>query len=81
MAQQPLMGKAILFFEASGSHLLGLLWTSDQPDTETFTWQQTTLTRGGHPRPLRDSNPQFGRAQTHTLDRADSDLYQIETKF
>ena len=25
-------------------HSVGLLWTSDQPDTETSTWQHTTLT-------------------------------------
>jgi hypothetical protein len=23
-------------------HSIGLLWTSDQPDTEAFTWQHTT---------------------------------------
>jgi len=81
MAQQPLVGKAILIFEASRSHSLGLLYTSDQPDTETFTWQHTALKRGRHPCPLQDSNPQSGRPQTHSLDLADSDLYQIETKF
>ena len=25
-------------------HSVGLLWTSDQPDAETSTWQRTTLT-------------------------------------
>jgi len=28
---------------------VGLLWTSDQPDAETCTWQHTTLTRERHP--------------------------------
>jgi hypothetical protein len=27
---------------------LGLLWTSDQPNAKTCTWQYTTLTRGRH---------------------------------
>ena len=26
------------------THSVGLLWTSDQPDTQTSTWQHTTLT-------------------------------------
>jgi hypothetical protein len=30
-------------------HSVGLLWTSDQPDAETSTWQHTTLTRDRHP--------------------------------
>jgi len=34
------------------------LWTRDQPDAETPTWQQPTLTTESHPCPLRDSNPQ-----------------------
>jgi len=29
-------------------HLVGLLWTSDQPDTETSVWQHTTLTGDIH---------------------------------
>jgi len=35
-------------------HSVGLLWTSDQPDTETSTWQHTTLTKDTHACPLRD---------------------------
>ena len=41
-------------FEASRSHTsetplsVGLLWTSDQPDAETSTWQHTTLTTDIH---------------------------------
>jgi len=50
---------------ASRSHSLdtpqtvGLLWTSDQPNAETSTWQHTTLTRDKQPCPQRNSNPQF----------------------
>ena len=42
MAQQPLVGQDLLIIEASPSHsdtphTVGLLWTSDQPDTQTST--------------------------------------------
>jgi hypothetical protein len=30
-------------------HSVGLLWTIDQSDAETSTWQHTELTRDGHP--------------------------------
>jgi len=39
-------------------HSIGLLWTSDQPDAETSTWQYTTITRDRLSFPGRDSNPQ-----------------------
>jgi len=39
------------------SHSVGLLWTNDQPDAESSTWQHTTLTRDRHLRPWRDSSP------------------------
>jgi len=32
MAQRPLVGHGFLIIEASTSHSVGLLWTSDQPD-------------------------------------------------
>jgi hypothetical protein len=38
-------------------HSVRLLWTSDQPDAQTSTWQHTTLTRDRHQCPRRDSNP------------------------
>ena len=44
------------------SHLVGLLWKSDQQDPENSTWQHTTLTRDRHPYPRRDSNPQSQQA-------------------
>jgi hypothetical protein len=43
-------------------HLVGLLWTGDQPHAETSTWQHTTLTRDGHLCPRGDSNPQSQQA-------------------
>ena len=54
MAQQPLLGQDLLIVEVSRSHSdtpqsVGLLWTSDQSDAETSTWQHTTLTRNRHP--------------------------------
>ena len=63
MAQHPPVGQGFLIIEDSPSHsdtprLVGLLWTSNQPGTETSTWQHTTLTRNRHPCPQRDSNPQ-----------------------
>jgi len=44
MAQQPLVGQGLFIIDASRSHSdthththsVGLLWTSDQPDAETF---------------------------------------------
>jgi hypothetical protein len=62
MVQQPLVGQGLLMTDVSRSHSdtppVGLLWTSDQPDAETSTWQHTTHTRDRHPCPRRDSNPQ-----------------------
>jgi hypothetical protein len=56
MAQQSLVGQGLLIIEASRSHSdtphsVGRLWTSDQPDAETSTWQHTTLTTDRHPSP------------------------------
>jgi hypothetical protein len=53
MAQQLLVGQGIFIIEASRSHSdtsysVGLLWTSDQPDAETSTWQHKTLTSEIH---------------------------------
>ena len=41
MAHEPLVDQGILIIEASGLHSdtprsVGLLWTNDQPDAETF---------------------------------------------
>jgi len=42
MAQQPLVGQSLLIIVASQTHsdalhLVGILWTSEQPDAETST--------------------------------------------
>ena len=47
MAQQPPVDQSLLIVEDSWSHSdtphsVGLLWTSDQPVAETFTWQHNT---------------------------------------
>ena len=49
MAQPPVVVQGLIIFQASLSHSvtlhsLWLHWTSDQSDTETSTWQHTTLT-------------------------------------
>jgi hypothetical protein len=55
-------------------HTAGLLWTSDQPVSETSTCTgQHKNTREKHPCPQRDSNPgppATKRPQTYALDRA-----------
>ena len=63
MAQRPLEGQGVLIIEASRSHSgtpqsVELLWTSDQPDAETSTLQNTTLTTDRHPCHRRNSYPQ-----------------------
>jgi hypothetical protein len=47
MAQKQVVGQGLFITEASQSqlytpHSLGLLWMSDQSNTETSTWQHTT---------------------------------------
>jgi len=49
MLQQPPVGLGLLITEAPRSHSdtphsVGLLWTNDQSDAETSTWQHATLT-------------------------------------
>ena len=44
------------------SHLVRLLWTSDQPDAETSNRQHKTLARYKLPCPQRDLNPQSQQA-------------------
>jgi hypothetical protein len=64
-----LLGQDLLIFEDSWSysgtpHSVGLLWASDRPHTETYTWQHTTLTRDIHAN-WRDSDPQSQHARGH----------------
>ena len=61
------------FHDHTHTHSVGLLWTSYQPDSETSTWQHTTLTRDRHSCHRRDSKPQSQEAsdpQIHVLKRA-----------
>jgi len=67
IARQPPVGWGLFFVEDSRSHSdtphsAILPWTSDQSDTETSTWQHTTLTGDKHSCPRRDSNPQSHQA-------------------
>jgi hypothetical protein len=78
MEQQPLVGPGVLIIEASRSHSdtphsVELLWTSDQPDVKTSTWQHTTLTRDKTSMPpvgFEPTIPASERPQTHALGRA-----------
>jgi len=58
------VGDGLLIVEATRSHrdlshLVGLLWTTDRPDTEISIGQLTALTTGRHPcsREIRTRNP------------------------
>jgi hypothetical protein len=53
VARQPLVGHWLLIAEASWSHSdtsrwLGIPWTSDQPESETYAWRHKILTRDRH---------------------------------
>ena len=66
-AQQHLAGQGPLIIEASRSHWdtphsVGHLWTSEQPDAQTSSWQHTTLTRDRRTFSPRDSIPQYQQA-------------------
>ena len=65
MAQQPLEGQGLSLSRlrdhtpVNTPHLVGLLWTSDQPDAEIYTWRHITLTRQfiNAPGGIRTLNP------------------------
>jgi len=73
MAQKPLVGQCLLTFEASRSNsrhgTIGR--TSDRPNAETSTWQNTTLKRQTIMAPSRfkPTIPTSERPQTQTLER------------
>jgi len=75
VAQQPLVDHDLII-ETSRSHSdtpqsIGLLWTSDQPDGETSTWQHTTLIGDDHaPGWIWIQNPRKQAALDWRLDRA-----------
>jgi hypothetical protein len=76
LAQQPQLGQGLLIIEASRSHSVGLLWTSDQPDEQTYTWQTHKDSQKTHFHPTLPSMvfepaiPASELLQTHALDRA-----------
>jgi hypothetical protein len=71
-------GQGLLNIKASRSHsdtphMVGLLWTSNQPDAETSLPDTKQHSKDRHPCSRRDSNPQSQKAcgkQNHVLDRA-----------
>jgi hypothetical protein len=77
-----LVGLDLLIVEVSrshshASHSAWLLWMSDQPYAEASTWQHTTLIRDRYPMPpagFEPANPAIERPQTHTLDRAATEI-------
>ena len=54
--------------------LLGLLWTTDRPITETSTHSTHTGQKSMHPEGFYPAIPASERPQTHALDRADTYL-------
>jgi len=76
MAQQPPVGQGLLIIKAPRSYSdtilsVELLWSSDQPDTETSTWQThhtTSMISAG----FEPAIPASERSQTHDIDRAGS---------
>ena len=52
------MGQGFTITHNDTPHFVGPLWTNDQPDAETSTWQHTTLTTDTHaPGGIRKRNP------------------------
>ena len=71
LVQQLLVGQVLLIIKvpwslSDTSHLVGLLWTSDQPSAETDTWQLTALTRDKHTYSQQDLNPQSQQTSGHS---------------
>ena len=83
MARQPLVGQGLIIEAHDHTHLetpysVRLLSTSDQPDTETSTWQHTILTRDIHdPVGFEPEIPASERPQIHTVYRATTGISQI----
>jgi hypothetical protein len=77
VVQQPLVDHGLLIIEASHSHLVELLWTTDQPVTEKSTLtthnthkRQTSIPPAG----FEPAIPASERSQTHAIDRAASGI-------
>jgi hypothetical protein len=86
MTQQPVVGQGLLIVDVSKSHSdtphsVWLLWTGDQPDAETSTWQHTTLTRDKTSTPAVEFEPKTltsERMQAHALDRVATGIEHAE---
>jgi len=66
MPQRPQLGQGLFTPPHSETpHSVGPLWTNDQPDAYTTTWQHATLRADRHPCPRRDSSPQSRQASGH----------------
>ena len=78
MAQQPILSQGRIIIEDSRSysgtpHSIGFLCTTDQPDAETPTWQQTFMTTTEFAPGFRASV----RPQTQALDRTATEIGSI----
>jgi len=72
IAQQPLVDQGLPLIQSSRSHSdtphsVRLLWTSDQPDAETSTWQHTTLIRDRHSNAWRNWSLNTRKLQIHAI--------------
>jgi hypothetical protein len=82
MASQPVVDQGLLIVEASLArpdtiHLVGLLWTSDQPHEATSTWQHTHDTQETNiyaPIGFEPAKAASWRPQTHALDTAATEI-------
>ena len=87
MAQQPPVSQGLPIIQSSRSHpgtqqSVGVLWTSDEPATETSTWHHTIHTRDRLPRPptgFETPVPTNERSQTHALDLVATEIGKLKT--
>jgi len=85
MMQKTVVGQGVLIIVVSRSHSgttnsVGFLWTSDQPDTETFTTTHNTHHR--HPCQWWNSKPQSQQASDRnptSLERAAVGIGNLKT--
>ena len=73
-----LLGQGLLIVEII-PHSVGLLWTSDRPDTETSAWQKTDIHASGGIRTLQSQ--QASAPQTHALGRAAAGKFQLPKNY
>jgi len=61
-------------------HSVGLLWTSDKPEAETFNWQHNRRT-STPPAGFKPTSPASQQPQTHALDRAATGIGRLQACF